>query len=111
MAISKAKRPIKKNQLPLSSQHSAKLKIPNHKSKITNRKLTHFPQANGRVIKQVEFFVDSSDNILELTFEDDTTLSFEFQPRFAWEAYFARWKSGEQRILRRWPRRNAVLRY
>ena len=64
---------------------------------------TYFPQANGRVVKQVEFFSDPSNNTLELTFQDDTSLSFEFEPSFVWEAYFARWKSGEQRILHRWP--------
>jgi len=63
---------------------------------------TYFPQAKGRVVKEVEFFTDSSNNTLELTFQDDTSLSFEFEPSFVWEAYFARWKSGEQRILRRW---------
>jgi len=64
---------------------------------------TYFPQATGRVVKQVEFFNDPSNNTLELTFQDDTSLSFEFEPSFVWEAYFARWKSGEQRILHRWP--------
>ena len=88
------------------SVHPAQLlrgKPTNQKSKIANRKLTFFPQAKGRVIKQVEFLSDSMGNTLELSFDDDTSLSFEFQPSFVWEAYFSRWKSGNQRILRRWP--------
>src|SRR5215470_1123760 len=63
---------------------------------------TYFPQANGRIVKEVEFFSEPDNNTLELTFQDDTSLSFEFEPSFVWEAYFARWKSGEQRILHRW---------
>jgi len=110
MAVIKAKRSIHKKQSALSSQPSAKPK--NTKQRIQTRsasfalpraRRTFFPQAKDRVVKQVEFFTDPSNNTLELTFQDDTSLSFEFEPSFVWEAYFARWKSGEQRILHRWP--------
>ena len=111
MAITKAKRSIIKKQLAVSTQRSAKAR-PNRKITTQSRSVpfalpkprrTYFPQAKGRVVKQVEFFNDPSNNTLELTFQDDTSLSFEFEPSFVWEAYFARWKSGEQRILHRWP--------
>jgi|SRR5215472_13706871 len=109
MAITKVKRSIEKKQLARSSQQSVKPK--NTKQRIQSgasftlprARRTYFPQAEGRVVKQVEFFTDPSNNTLELTFQDDTSLSFEFEPSFVWEAYFARWKSGEQRILHRWP--------
>src|SRR5215471_1387591 len=110
MAITKANRSIKKKQSALSTQQSVKPKT--KKKLIQNRsasfvlpraRRTHFPQANGRVVKEVEFFSEPDNNTLELKFQDDTSLSFEFEPSFVWEAYFARWKSGEQRILHRWP--------
>ena len=117
MAVTKSKRSVRKKQSALGNpfrravgQQSAKSK--NTKPRTQNRsasfvlpksRRTFFPQTNGRVVKQVEFFTDQSNNTLELTFQDDTSLSFEFEPSFVWEAYFARWKSGEQRILHRWP--------
>ena len=110
MAITKVKRSIEKKQLARSSQQSVKPK--NTKQRTQNRsasftlprpRRTYFPQAKGRVVKEVEFFSEPDNNTLELKFQDDTSLSFEFEPSFVWEAYFARWKSGEQRILHRWP--------
>ena len=109
MAVIKAKRSAHKKQSAPSNQQSAKPR--NTKQRTQNRstfvlpkpRRTFFPQANGRVVKQVEFFNDPSNNTLELTFQDNTSLSFEFEPSFVWEAYFARWESGEQRILHRWP--------
>jgi len=104
-----AKKAATRKQSALSIQQSAKPK--NTKQSTQNRSVsftlprarrTYFPQANGRIVKQVEFFNDPSNNTLELTFQDDTSLSFGFEPSFVWEAYFARWKSGEQRILQRW---------
>ena len=92
-------------------------KLPNHQLTklgsasftLPRARRTYFPQAKGRIVKQVEFFSDPSNNTLELTFQDDTSLSFEFEPSFVWEAYFARWKSGEQRILHRWPPTHSQL--
>jgi len=122
MAITKANRSIKKKQSAVSTQSMARrdlrhsVKPKNTKQKTQNRsasftlpqaRRTYFPQANGRVVKQVEFFNDPSYHTLELTFQDDTSLSFEFEPSFVWEAYFARWKSGEQRILQRWTQRSS----
>ena len=109
MAITKVKRSVHPSKAARRFGHSANPR--NTKQKTQNRSTfvlpkphrTFFPQANGRVVKQVEFFTDPSNNTLEFTFQDDTSLSFEFAPSFVWEAYFARWKSGEQRVLHRWP--------
>jgi hypothetical protein len=110
MAITKAKRSIQKKQFALSSQRSAKTPKTKKQNHTRSTSRTYFPHAKGRVIKQVEFFSEPENNTLELTFGDDTTLSFEFQPSFVWEAYFSRWKSGDQRILHRWPPKNTGLR-
>src|SRR5215467_12391762 len=102
--LERSKPAERKTQIRSSSQRKpAKPKAQTRRTFVlANPRRTYFPQANGRVVKQVEFFSDSSNNTLEFTFQDDTSLSFEFEPSFVWEAYFARWKSGEQRILHRW---------
>ena len=137
MAIKKAKRSAKKKQSALSNQQSVKPKdirsstaarrggprtksitnLPTHQLKksgsasfvLPRARRTYFPQAKGRVVKEVEFFSEPDNNTLELKFQDDTSLSFEFEPSFVWEAYFARWKSGEQRILQRWTPTHSQL--
>lgn len=98
MAVTKVKRSVHKKQLAVSNQQSAKTP-----PKISNRRLTHFPETTGKVVKDIQFSTDPSYNCLELVFNDDTGLSIEIEPSFTVDAYFSRWKAGNQRILRRWP--------
>ena len=63
-----------------------------------------FPEAKGRVIEFIEFFTDPSSTNLHLRFQDNTSLSFDFAAGFATEAFFSRWKAGNERVLRYWPR-------
>ena len=37
-------------------------------------------------------------------FQDNTSLNFDFATSFATEAFFSRWKAGNERVLRYWPR-------
>ena len=111
MAVTKAKRSVRNKQSAVSTQstagwdlqHSAKPKFANHQSKTTYQKLTHFLETKGRIVEDVQFFTGPSYNCLELRFQDNTTLTIEIQPSFVLAAYFSRWKSGNQSVLRRWP--------
>jgi len=38
-------------------------------------------------------------NCVQFRFQDNTSLSFEFAAGFAMEAYFSRWKDGNERVL------------
>ena len=67
-------------------------------------RIVRFPQAKGRVVAEVELFIDPSYNGLSLKFQDNSSLSFEFATGFAAEAYLSRWKAGNERVLRYWPR-------
>lgn len=49
-------------------------------------------------------FTDPSTRNLHLRFQDNTSLNFAFATGFATEAYFSRWKHGNERVLRYWPR-------
>ena len=85
----------------LSRASARKARIPTGNA---NRKLIHFPRLRGKVIKEIEFFVDPSHNCLLLRFQDNTSLVFDFATSFATEAHFSRWKAGNERVLHYWPR-------
>lgn len=70
----------------------------------SSSRIVRFPQAKGRVVEEVEFFIDPSYNGLTLKFQDNSSLNFEFATGFAVEAYLSRWKAGNERVLRYWPR-------
>ena len=106
MAINKAKRSVHPSKVVPRGNNQERRTTPltNQKSPITNRKLLLFPRVRGKVVKEVEFFVDPSHNCLSLRFQDNTSLNFDFATSFATEAYFSRWKAGNERVLHYWPR-------
>ena len=77
--------------------------LPKHR-RTTRCSITQFPEARGKVVKDVEFYAGSDSNSLALMFQDNTSLSFDFATGFATEAHFSRWKDGNARVLRYWPR-------
>ena len=122
MAITKAKRSERKAQLAVSTQQPVPASRGSANPKTTNRKANsspvlrrrprptttsnklRFPEAKGRVVEFIEFFSDASSNSLHLRFQDNTSLTFDFATSFATEAFFSRWKAGNERVLRYWPR-------
>lgn len=116
MATTKVKRSVHKKQFVLNPEPSAKspktrqklhsLSAAEQRDRIrsSSKKITHFSEARGKIVEDVEFFVDADSNILSLRFKDNTSLSFDFATGFATEAYFSRWKAGNERVLRYWPR-------
>ena len=99
MAASKAKRSARTAQpTPTAKRkHSGRASRP-------NRNITCFPEARGKIVKDIEFYTGSDSTALALRFQDNTSLAFDFATGFATEAHFSRWKDGNERVLRYWPR-------
>ena len=72
-----------------------------HKSRYS--RLVEFPQARGRTVEMVELNLDSDFHCISIRFQDDTNLTFVIDPALAFRADYSRWKSGEQKVLKRWP--------
>lgn len=100
MAITKAKRSV----YPAQPSTKVLRRRPRPTTRTTSKLM--FPEAKGRVIEFIEFFADpgSNSNSVHLRFQDNTSLSFQFATGLAMEAYFSRWKAGNERVLRYWPR-------
>jgi len=101
MATIKANRSVHPSKE--ARQHNPRATDRNNR-RIRNRKLIHFLEARGKVVKDIEFYAGSDSIALALRFKDNTSLSFDFATGFATEAHFSRWKDGNERVLRYWPR-------
>ena len=64
--------------------------------------LVEFPQARGRTVEMVELNLDSDFHCISIRFQDQTDLTFVIDPALTFRADYSRWKSGEQKILKRW---------
>jgi len=75
------------------------------------RKVLRFPQAKGKIIESVEFSTELGYHCISVNFTDKTCLNFEIESRFLVETDYSNWKTGNQRIIRRWqPVRNVEFR-
>src|SRR5215471_13724982 len=104
MATTKAKRSVRRAQLPRRA----------HRSKQTSnwiRKILRFPQAKGKIIESIEFSTELGYHCISINFTDKTSLNFAIEARFLVETDYSDWKTGNQRLIRRWrPVRNVEFR-
>lgn len=99
MAVSKTKR---SNRRPDSRKRAGR-KTQTRNASRRHPRVFRFSQAKGKVVEEVELFIDPSYNGLTLKFQDNTSLNFEFATGFAVEAYLSRWKAGNEHVFRHWP--------
>jgi hypothetical protein len=57
----------------------------------------------GKTVEFVEMWTDADFPCVEIGFEDKTALHFVMDTRLTMESAYANWKTGNQRMLRRWP--------
>lgn len=69
---------------------------------ISPRRFFRFPQAKGKTVEEVQFSTDSEYHCITVKFEDRTSLSFRIETGFTVVADYSDWKTGNQRLLRRW---------
>ena len=70
-----------------------------HKSK----RLIAFPEARGRTVETVELMAESEYHSVTIRFQDNTDLEVRIHPALSFTAALYGWKSGSQRVLKRWP--------
>jgi hypothetical protein len=63
-----------------------------------------FPQARGKTVAEVYMTMDSDMNSVTLCFVDNTELVIDIEPCLAFAADYSDWKTGNERIIKRWPR-------
>jgi hypothetical protein len=68
-----------------------------------SQRVHKFPTAKGKIIADVELSVSPDYNVIEVVFEDKTSLSFNIEPCFQVTPELVSWKSGSYKPMKRWP--------
>jgi hypothetical protein len=71
-------------------------------SKSSKQRVQKFPQAKGKVIAEVELSLSPDYNVVEIVFQDKTSLTFNLEPCFQVTPELVSWKSGKYHPLKRW---------
>jgi hypothetical protein len=72
------------------------------KRKNSDQRVHKFPTAKGKLIAEVELSISSDYNIIEIVFDDKTSLCFNLESRVQIAPELVSWKSGSYKPLKRW---------
>ena len=84
-------------------KQSAKKATQKTRRDATCARLVKFPQARGRTVEMVELSLDSDYHCVSIRFKDNTDLTVVIDPALTFQATYSEWKSGNQKVLKRWP--------
>lgn len=70
--------------------------------KKTDNRVLRFPKARGKIIADVELSISPDYNIIEIVFQDKTSLTFNLESCFQVTPELVSWKSGKYHPLKRW---------
>ena len=78
------------------------------KRRTRNRRLppgcVRYTEVQGKTVDFAELWMDNDRPSVTLWFQDKTCLDFSFKPGLSVQTDYFDWKSGEQRVLKRWPK-------
>ena len=66
------------------------------------QRLFKFPQAKGKIIAEVELSISPDYNIIEIVFQDKTSLTFNLESCLQVVPELVSWKSGSYKPMKRW---------
>jgi hypothetical protein len=66
------------------------------------QRVLKFPKAKGKIIAEVELSISPDYNIIEIVFQDKTSLTFNLESCLQVVPELVSWKSGSYKPLKRW---------
>jgi hypothetical protein len=72
------------------------------KRKKAYQRVLKFPVAKGKIIAEVELSISPDYNIIEIVFQDKTSLTFNLESCLQVVPELVSWKSGSYKPLKRW---------
>lgn len=64
----------------------------------------YFDEVRGKTLEDLSVSADSQANLITLTFDDKTEMTLDVEPGISIGAMLESWKSGNSRVLKRWPK-------
>lgn len=71
-------------------------------NKSSKQRVQKFPQAKGKIVAEVELSLSPDYNVVEIVFQDKTSLAFNIESGFQVTPELVSWKSGSYKPIRRW---------
>lgn len=110
MAVSKNSiRPNRRSRSSLSPKSgrpaqpgSAKTGRPHARHRVPGA--VYFDEVQGKTLADLSVSADSQANLITLTFNDQTEMTLDVEPGISVGAMLESWKTGNSRVLKRWPR-------
>lgn len=68
----------------------------------SSQRVLKFPTAKGKIIAEVELSISPDYNIIEIVFNDKTSLTFNLESCLQVVPELVNWKSGSYKPLKRW---------
>jgi hypothetical protein len=72
-------------------------------AKPSSRRFIKLPQAKARIVDKIELTADGDIPGIVIRFQDNTDLQVLIDPVLTFRATLYDWKSGSQRVIKRWP--------
>jgi hypothetical protein len=72
------------------------------RKKVSYRRVLRFPQIKGKIITDVELSASPDYYVVDIRFQDKTSLTFAIEPCVMVMPELANWKTGNYRPLKRW---------
>src|SRR5437868_3936864 len=106
------RQPRAKNQAHTRNRAGEKTKAKTTNQTYVPKGYLLFTQVNGKKVESVELWLDSDERVIIVWFQDRTCLHFDLVSDLSVNTDYFDWKSGEQRVIKRWPlvRRTGVRR-
>lgn len=64
----------------------------------------YFDEVRGKTLEDLSVSADTQANLITLTFDDKTEMTLDVEPGIQVGAMLESWKTGNSRVLKRWPR-------
>ena len=96
---------MKRQKKPSSNKAPQKSRRAPKQRKASYSRLVQFPEARGRTVEKVELSTDSDFPCISIRFQDKTDLTVMIDPCLTFSASYSDWKTGNQRLLKRWRAR------
>ncbi len=101
-AVSTQQPALSQGRKPNRKPTKSKPKIQARRKRRGSRFL-RFKEAEGKTVEFIEMGTAADFPCVEIAFADKTALLFEIGARVTMEPAYSDWRTGNQRLLRRWP--------
>lgn len=94
--------PLPPKSRSLTEPASTKRTMPTARPRVPGA--VYFDEVRGKTLEDLSVSADTQANLITLTFDDKTEMTLDVEPGISVGAMLESWKTGNSRVLKRWPK-------